>query len=102
MTWCMVVPRLITATIVEYTYILANRPGTCRIVPENEVPSRSPGNNVKCPAILITLGQRPIASYYCRIYPFRLKLLGWSVSSAGLSPFALQSTDLTTATCRSR
>ena len=39
--------------------ILANRPGTCRIVPENEVPSCSPGNNAKCPAILITLGQRP-------------------------------------------
>ena len=38
--------------------ILANRPGICRIVPENEVPSCSPGNNAKCPAILITLGQR--------------------------------------------
>ena len=31
--------------------ILANRPGICRIVPENEVPSCSPGNNAKCPAI---------------------------------------------------
>ena len=43
----------------RYMYILANRPGTCRIVPENEVPSCSSGNNAKSPAILITLGQRP-------------------------------------------
>ena len=69
---------------VTWTPILANRPGTCRIVPENDVPSCSPGNNAKCPAILITLGQRPsfvLLSYiYIHLdlgYSAGLDLLVW-------------------------